>query len=383
MHLRSRLLTALALAALLLDGAVWAQQASPSPHPGNAGSNAQLPVDRDPVASPDDVVPGVPAAALNPANQPNTAATPSTTRSTGEIEAHGNQYLLRKNVDEVTLHATVVDQRQRLITNLDRDAFTIFEDGVQQKVTSFRHEDIPVALGILIDNSGSMRENRPSVNAAALDLVKFSNPQDQVFIVNFSDEAFIDQDFTSSVPLLKEALAHIDSRGGTALYDAVMASADYLAKNAKLDKQVLLVVTDGEDNASLHTLEETVRSVQNDQGPVIYTIGILGGERQRRAKRALEALASQTGGVAFFPKDATEVDQIATEVARDIRNQYTIQYKSTKPAEQGGYRTIKVLARPSTGKAQLTVRTRSGYYPGQEKEKEKGERKISQQQASR
>src|SRR5579872_1067262 len=318
MHLRNRLLTALVLSTLLLGGGLGAQQTSPTPVAGGGSHNVPLPVDRDPVASPDDVAPGVPAAALNPANQPNTTVVPST-NSTGEVEAHGNQYLLRKNVDEVTLHATVVDQRQRLITGLDRDSFTIFEDGVQQKITSFRHEDIPVSIGILIDNSGSMRDKRPSVNQAALDLVKYSNQQDQVFIVNFSDEAFIDQDFTSSVPLLKEALDHIDSRGGTALYDAVMASADYLAKNAKLEKQVIVLVTDGEDNASLHTLEEAVHSVQNDQGPVIYTIGILGEERQRRARRALEALAFQTGGVAFFPKDATEVDQIATAVARDIR----------------------------------------------------------------
>ena len=374
MRLRSSSFPAVVLCALSFASIVSAQQTSPTPKPGTA-ANVQLPVDRDPVASPDDVFPGVPPAALNPATQPNTTVVPST-KSTGEIESHGNQYLLRKNVDEVTLHATVVDQKQRLITGLDRDSFTVFEDGVQQKITSFRHEDIPVAIGVLIDNSGSMRDKRPSVNQAALDLVKASNPQDQVFIVNFSDEAFIDQDFTSSVPLLQEALSHVDSRGGTALYDAVMASAEYLSKNAKLDKQVLVVVTDGEDNASLHTLEEAVHSVQNYQGPVIYSIGILGGERERRARRALEALSFQTGGVAFFPKDASEVDQIATAVAHDIRNQYTIQYKSTKAPELGGYRTIKVIARPNTGKTQLSVRTRSGYYPGQEKDK--GERKVSQ-----
>jgi VWFA-related protein len=186
-------------------------------------------------------------------------------------------------------------------------------------------------------------------------------------VVNFSDEAYIDQDFTSSVNKLREGLAHIDSKGGTALYDAIMASADYLSKNSKRPKQVLLVITDGEDNASSTTLEETVRRIQDLQGPIIYSIGLLyddqgGGREAHRARRALEMLASETGGISFFPKSLEQVDEIAGEVAHDIREQYTIGYHSTKPASQGGFRAVHVEAR-AKGYNKLIVRTKTGYYP--------------------
>src|SRR5689334_12025624 len=133
----------------------------------------------------------------------------------------GGVFVFKKEVEEVVLHATVLDDKQRMITNLERNAFTVFEDGKPQAITSFRHEDIPVALGIVIDNSGSMREKRDKVNKAALNLVRSSNPGDQVFIVNFNDEYYLDQDYTSDINKLKEALEKVEARGGTALYDAL------------------------------------------------------------------------------------------------------------------------------------------------------------------
>jgi VWFA-related protein len=228
-------------------------------------------------------------------------------------------------------------------------------------------------MGILVDNSGSMRTKRGAVNSAALDLIKASNPQDEAFIVNFSDEAFIDQDFTSNIGKLREGLAHLDSKGGTALYDATVASADQLAKGASRPKQVLLIITDGEDNASGLSLEQTIHRVQDLQGPIVYSIGLLfgddsGGREARRAKRALQMLSAETGGIAYFPKNLNEVDEIAAEVARDIRSQYTIGYHSTKPAIQGGYRLIKVEARLPGARKSLNVRTRSGYYPKTDKQ---------------
>jgi VWFA-related protein len=266
---------------------------------------------------------------------------------------------------EVVLHATVVDQHSRLVTNLKQNDFTVYEDGQPQTITNFKREDIPVSIGILIDNSGSMREKRQAVNTAALDLVKSSNPEDEAFVVNFSDEAIIDADLTSDISKMQEGLQQVDSRGGTALYDAVVASADYLSKKGRKEKKVLLVVTDGEDNASTDTLEQAVRRVQDENGPAIYSIGILGGEREKRAKRALEQLALQTGGVAFFPKDLGEVDQIARAVARDIRSQYSIYYRPTHPQDQGGFRAVKVDAH-APGYGRLQVRTRSGYYANQQ-----------------
>jgi len=165
-------------------------------------------------------------------------------------------FVFRKDVDEVLLHASVIDDHQHIVTNLDRGAFSVFEDGKPQNIISFHHEDIPVSIGIIIDNSGSMREKRNKVNQAALNLVRASNPKDEVFVVNFNDEYYLDQDFTNNLLKLKEALEKIDARGGTALYDAVVASAEHLKRNARLEKKVLLIVTDGEDNASNETLEQ-------------------------------------------------------------------------------------------------------------------------------
>lgn len=264
------------------------------------------------------------------------------------------------------LNATVLDDHHHLVTTLTRNDFKVFEDGVPQTIASFQHSDLPVSMGLLVDNSGSMQDKRAAVNSAALDMVKASNPQDETFVVNFSDEAFIDQDFTTDVSKLRDGLAHIDAKGGTALYDAVVASADELAKDAKRPKKVLLVVTDGEDNASTLTLEQTIRRVQDLQGPTVYCIGLLFGadsaRQSRRARRALQLLSDETGGIAFFPKNLSEVDSIAAEVAQDIRNQYTIGYHSTKPASVGGYRVVHVEAK-AKGMGNLIVRTRSGYFP--------------------
>ena len=273
-------------------------------------------------------------------------------------------FVFRKDVDEVLLHASVVDDRQHIVTNLDKTAFTVFEDGKQQSIVSFRHEDIPVAMGIVIDNSGSMREKRAKVNQAALNLVRSSNPQDEVFVVNFNDEYYLDQDFTNNLLKLKDALEKIDAKGGTALYEAVVASAEHLKRNARLEKKVLFVVTDGEDNASRETLEQAVKQLQEENGPQVYAIGILGDEEHpKRARRALEIIAQHTGGLAFFPKTLDEVDAISREVARDIRNQYTIGYKPTNPRGTGGFRQVKVEAK-AKGHGKMVVRTKSGYYAG-------------------
>jgi VWFA-related protein len=221
-------------------------------------------------------------------------------------------------------------------------------------------------MGIVVDNSGSMREKRQKVNAAALNLVRSSNPSDEVFIVNFSDEYYLDQDFTSNIKKLKDGLEKIEARGGTALYDAVVASADHLKKDAKLEKKVIFVVTDGEDNESAESLEQAVRRLQAENGPTVYSIGVLEKEEHpRRAKRALQTMSERTGGIAFFPQTLDEVDAISRTVAHDIRTQYTIGYKPARPKSQGGYRQVKVEAR-SHGHGKLIVRTKSGYYAGGE-----------------
>ncbi|HEY1337965.1 MAG TPA: VWA domain-containing protein, partial [Bryobacteraceae bacterium] len=215
------------------------------------------------------------------------------------------------------------------------------------------------------DNSGSMRDKRAKVETAALGLVKASNKDDEVFVVNFNDEAFLDnphgKDFTSDVKEMEEALTRIDSRGGTAMRDAVRMSIDHLKEKAHKDKKVLVVVTDGNDNSSVINLENLVKASQQSE-VLIYSIGLLSEEEKReakRAERALEALATATGGEAYFPKDVNEVDRIAHQVARDIRNQYTIVYTPSNPALDGSYRQIKVAV---NAPGRPTARTRSGYY---------------------
>jgi VWFA-related protein len=392
MHPRNRTYFLLIFSILLLascliaqDASAPAQQTAPAtntnqqvPAPPNAQTTSSTPLNTQ--------APSNPQASSGTQANPGTQSSPEAQQSTpvpkapnqpgdtvnvpaqqGEAPdtSSGDVFVFRKEVDEVTLHATVVDDKNHLVTALQRGDFTVFEDGKPQKITSFRNEDIPVALGIVIDNSGSMRDKRPAVNAASINLVKSSNPQDKVFVVNFNEEYFLDQDYTASVPKLKDALERIESRGGTALYDAVVASADHLKKSGPLEKKVLLVVTDGEDNASRESLERAIRRLQEENGPTIYTIGLLSDEHSKRARRALREMAEDTGGVAFFPKDLGEVEAITQQIAHDIRNQYTIQYKPTRPQREGGYRTVKVEAQ-AHGYKKLQVRTRSGYYANQQ-----------------
>ena len=333
--------------------------AAGSQTPANSQPTPQPPTTTalPPASSGQDVVPNA---------APNAAQKAAQKAAQNADSSDSGVFVFRKQVEEVVLHATVVDDKQHIVTSLDKGDFNVYENGSPQTITSFRHEDIPVAMGIVVDNSGSMREKRQKVNAAALNLVRSSNPNDEVFIVNFNDEYYLDQDFTSSINKLKEGLEKIEARGGTALYDAVVASADHLKKDAKLEKKVIFVVTDGEDNESAETLEQAVRRLQGDGGPTVYAIGILEGEEHpKHAKRALQIMTERTGGLAFFPKTLDEVDAISRSVAHDIRTQYTIGYKPTTPKTQGGYRQVKVDAR-SRDHGKLTVRTKSGYYAGAE-----------------
>jgi Ca-activated chloride channel family protein len=363
MHLRSKRMWPrmaavgwLVITAGVVGGEAQQPAAAPAPAKQNpAAKQPSLTVDRDPVPSPD----------ADPPAQAQTGAPQGV--GLAKIEREGGKYTLRQDAYEVRLNATVLDGSGRSVQTLTKDAFSVYEDGVPQTIASFRHEDLPVSLGLLIDSSGSMYDKRSAVEKAALDFVKLSNPEDEEFLVDFSWEAFIDQDFTNNIDKLQQGLGYVKSSGGTAIYDALVASADYLSKNAKHPKQVLLVVTDGEDNASSATLEQTIRRIQDLDGPVIYCVGLLFGEdtdkrESRHARRVLETLAEQTGGAAYFPKSIKDVDAVASEVAQDIRTQYTIAYHSTKSPTLGGYREVHVEAKAKSF-GRLSVRTRSGYYP--------------------
>ncbi len=310
-------------------------------------------------------IPAAPSADTDPVRSPDTAAQPAP--SARQSAPSGSGFLLQQNVEEVALNVTVIDGKGRIVQDLQKENFRVLEDGKPQTLISFQHADVPVSIGVIVDNSGSMYKKRPAVNKAALDLIEASNPKDEAFVVNFADEAYIDQDFTSSVAQLRQGLSHIEARGGTALYDAVVASADKLATDAKNPKQVIILITDGEDNASTLNLEQTIRRVQQLSGPVIYSIGLLFGDEMSRsevhhAQRALQMLSDETGGIAYFPGSLEQVDEIAAEVARDIRSQYTLGYHSTTPSNVPGFRRINVTAQ-AKGHGKLFVRTRTGYFP--------------------
>jgi Ca-activated chloride channel homolog len=342
--------------------AIWALAAFAVLAQAFAGHVEWKPSQLQPETVQSESVQSQPVSSQPPQSQSGAASAPPGTSTQQQAPDENGTFVIRKDVDEVLLHATVVDDKQHIVTNLDRNAFTVFEDGKPQTIISFHHEDIPVAMGIVIDNSGSMREKRAKVNQAALNLVRASNPQDEVFIVNFNDEYYLDQDFTNDLLKLKEALEKIDASGGTALYEAVVASADHLKRDARLERKVLFVVTDGEDNASRENLEQAVKQLQEENGPSVYAIGILGDEEHpKRARRALEIIAQRTGGLAFFPRTLDEVDEISRQVAHDIRSQYTIGYKPTNPKGTGGFRTIRVEAKEK-GHSKMIVRTKSGYY---------------------
>jgi len=353
-----------------------------------------LDIDRDPIASPDLNVPP-PAAAIQPAapaapnamngtsNSPSNPAggNPNKGNQASGIEKQENgMYILHADVDEVLLNCAVMDARGQPVLDLGREDFRVWEDGVQQTVNAAQHLDLPVSMGILIDDSGSMRDKRAAVNAAAYHLLNASNPSDEAFVVNFSDRPYLDQGLTTDRVALNRGMFRSDPAGTTAMYDAVAASADELAKHGKNRKQVLLIVTDGADNASRLSLEQAIRRVQGLAGPVVYTIGLLfddePGESQQ-ARDDLERLSRETGGVAYFAQSLDDVNTIAAEVARDIREQYVVDYHSSKPFTQGGYRSVRVEA-ISAHDGPLLVRTKRGYYPKTEQQQNQPAQNASQ-----
>ena len=331
------------LVAVLAVGAM--AQDNPSSPPGKRSASMQQP------ASPAAASPTT----ASPAATSNAASSP-------RPQTDEEQFVFKKKVEEVVLHAVVVDPQNHLMSALNREAFSVFENGKRQRMTSFRHENAPLALGIVIDNSGSMRPKRQKVNEAALNLVRSSNTHDEVFVVNFGEEYYLDQDFTDDVGKLRAALDKVETWGSTALYDAVVASAAHIRRDARIQKRVLLVVTDGKDNASQETLDEAVQQLQRADGPVVYVIAFVDETKSApSAIRALQAISLNTGGTAYFPKDLNQVDEITKSIAHDIRDQYVIGYKSSNPLAGHAYHAIDVQADDGT-RHKLRVRTRTGYY---------------------
>jgi Ca-activated chloride channel homolog len=274
-----------------------------------------------------------------------------------------NQDTIKINVDLVVLHATVQNHKGIPVSGLGKESFQVYEDGVLQEIESFSHEDIPVTIGLVIDNSGSMRPKRAEVITAALAFARASNTKDQMFVVNFNEHVSFglpaNTPFTDKTAQLEFALSKVAADGMTALYDAVAAALDHLKKGNR-DKQTLIVISDGADNASRHNLARMMALARQSEA-IIYTIGIYDRDDPDRNPGSLKQLAKATGGEAFLPGSVKDVVPICERIARDIRNQYTITYVPKDIKYDGKYRAIQVKAGAS-GQGRLMVRARAGYY---------------------
>jgi VWFA-related protein len=272
----------------------------------------------------------------------------------------GQEATFRADTRLVVLNVSVFDQAGKIVRDLGKSAFTVYENGDKQTLNVFRQDDVPISLGLIIDTSASMTNKRDRVASAALAMVKASNPQDEVFIINFNESAVLAKEFTNDIKDLEKALRDLDAKGETAMRDALLLGIEHLRHSAHRDKKVLLVVTDGEDNSSVETQAHLVQVAQQND-VIIYAIGLLGAEEAAsaaRARKQLDELTEQTGGRSWFPNDVAEISNITPEIAHEIRNQYILAYTPTNLAADGSFRKIRVdLDVPGA-----LVRTRAGYY---------------------
>ena len=273
-------------------------------------------------------------------------------------------FKLSVNVDLTEVHVNVTDEKDRPVGNLRKENFRVFEDRKEQQIMVFKHEDAPISLGLVIDNSRSIEPRKQRLDAAALSFVRKSNPQDETFIVHFDDAARIDRDFTDSIPALEEALAGVKPFGQTAIFDALILALEHM-ENAKHLKKAILLITDGVDNSSKHTMSEAIEATKRSR-VAVYTVGLISMSGGQKAEDALIHIAEASGGHAYFPNDVDEARMYMERVARDLREQYTLGYFPTN--KNGGWRSVRVDVLPPPGlpaTTKLTANYRHGYYgPG-------------------
>jgi len=272
--------------------------------------------------------------------------------------------IFKAKSDLVVLQVNVFDGKSDAVPNLPQSAFTIVEDGRPQKITFFNDADVPVAAGLVFDNSTSMISRRKLVLAGSHAFVTSSHPEDELFTIIFNEHVRLGlQDevaFTRSQAQLQASIVRFPAGGQTALYDAVIEGLDHLLQ-AKHQKHVLIVLSDGDDNASRHSEADMLHRASWSDA-LVYTISTADFAHQTGRPSVLKKLAQRTGGVAYFPKSEDEIVQDFTEVAQNIRRGYSIGYVPDNPREDGEYRTVKVMVRvPGRN---LSVRAREGYTEG-------------------
>jgi Ca-activated chloride channel homolog len=282
------------------------------------------------------------------------------------LQAQDSTFKLNVNVDLTEVHVSVTDEKDHPVGNLQKENFKIFEDRNEQKISVFKHEDIPVSLGLVIDNSRSMEPRKQRMDAAALSFVRKSNLEDETFIVHFDDSARLDRDFTDSIPLLEETLADAKPYGQTAIYDALILALDHMS-GAKHSKKAVLLFTDGVDNSSHHSVSDAIEAAKRSQ-VAVYTVGLLSVSGGQKAEDSLIRIAEASGGRAYFPSNVDEARADMERVARDLREQYTLGYFPSNPSHNGTWRSVRIDVVPPAGfpaNTKLNANYRHGYYgPG-------------------
>lgn len=275
---------------------------------------------------------------------------------------------IRIDTNLVVLRIAVNDKQGRAIQNLNQGAFKVYEERVEQQVSFFSSEESPVSWGLVLDRSGSMMGMMSDVYEAALHVIDEGTSRDETFIVTFNKRFELISDFTSDRHRLENSVLGLRADGETALFDAVDFALDYL-KHAKYRKKVLVVITDGEDNASRLKFRELIERAEEEEA-LIYTVGmfgsmggltsLMGGDRDASAE--LKKLAQATGASAHFPSDVDQCRDVMKEIAREVSQQYSLGYYPLNKERDGKWRNIKVVVGQTSGSATLVARTRSGYY---------------------
>ena len=314
-----------------------------------------------------------------PQDKPATPAQPSAKqdppkkkepqRQGSEADNSQDGIIERISTEEVVLDVAVFDQTGKPIETLKEADFQVFEDKVKQDLTSARRVDVPLSLGIVIDTSGSMRTKLQTVSDSALGLIKQMKSEDEAFLSQFKAEAELVRDFTRDKRELEDGLNDLYTGGGTALLDAIIATADYAQEKGKQRKKALIVITDGVEKNSAVKEKEVSKVIQEDDVQV-YLVGILdetdepsglfGRSGAKKAKDLLIKLAEDSGGRAFFPKDAREIPAVMAQIAKDLRSQYVLSYAPSNDKKDGTYRKILVDVSQKENRKYI-VRTRQGY----------------------
>lgn len=275
---------------------------------------------------------------------------------------------IRREVDLVVIHTTVVDKAGHFVLNLDETDFEVREDGVKQSLSLFRKEAVPVTVGLVLDNSASMAHKREKMMAGALSFVEVFNQEDEFFVVNFNSEYFLDlegKDFTNSTEDVRTALDRTNTRGQTAIFDALRASMNHIRGGTR-QKKVLLVISDGVDNSSYSSFETLYEEAQKSEVSLYFVILPCSGDDEkrecRRAKREVRKLSAATGGMAYFPQTLSQVVALGRQIADDVRSQYVLAYKPANRARDGRFRRVKIKIKKKRGRKKLEARHRPGYY---------------------